>query len=306
MIYTAGEMLAEFVSHETGCKLEKITEFSGPYPSGAPAIFIDQVARVGGKGAVIGVVGDDPFGRMLRTRLSADGVDTTHLTTSATKTTGIAFVSYFESGERIFVFHMEGTAADDFESLPDLPGGSTLHVSGATLGVPKIHAAVENLIDQIKDVGSISYDPNLRPELMGDPKVLTFIKRIVRECDIFLPSEADIAVLFPDQSPEQVIEAMLEAGKKIVVVKRGSQGVLGSDGTELVRLAAHRVNEVDPTGAGDCFCGTLVGFLDQNRSFREAITAANMAGALHVTRRGPMEWNPTYDEIQQHLETQSA
>ena len=91
-------------------------------------------------------------------------------------------------------------------------------------------------------------------------------------------------------------------GKKIVVVKQGVKGVLGSDGSDLIHVRPHAVKEVDPTGAGDCFCGTLIGLLDQNKTFREALVSANMAGALHVTRRGPMEWNPTLTEVRKHLE----
>lgn len=305
MIYTAGEMLAEFVSLETGCNLQKTTKFSGPYPSGAPAIFIDQVARVGGAASVIGTVGDDPFGKMLRARLSGDGVDTTHLATSKSMTTGVAFVSYFETGERVFVFHMEDTAADAFQSLPTLPDGATLHVSGASLGNAKIRTVVENLVGQVRGSGTISYDPNIRPELMKDPNTQTFINQIVQDCDYFLPSTADIDVLFPGKTPEQVIDAALAMGTKIVVVKQGEQGVVGSDGGELVRLAPHIVEEIDPTGAGDCFCGTLVGLLEQGETFKEALTAANMAGALHVTQMGPMEWNPTLPEIRRHLETEA-
>ena len=306
MIYTAGEMLAEFVSHEIGCNLRKTTTFSGPYPSGAPAIFIDQVARVGGTAAVIGSVGNDPFGDMLRQRLATDGVDTTHLHTSATHTTGTAFVSYFEDGSRTFVFHMDGTAADDFAVIPTLPNGSTLHVSGASLGNPNIRAMIEELLAQMQGTGTVSYDPNIRPELMRDPSVRQTIDHIVSRCDIFLPSDSDIAALYPDKKPETVINDLLETGKKIVVVKQGARGVIGSDGTALIRLPALAVDEVDPTGAGDCFCGTLIGLLDQGHSFKEALAAANIAGALHVTQRGPMEWNPTLSEIQKHLEIEPA
>lgn len=306
MIYTAGEMLAEFVSHEIGCNLQKTTNFSGPYPSGAPAIFIDQVARVGGTAAVIGSVGNDPFGNLLRNRLKIDGVDITHLRTSVNRTTGTAFVSYFEDGSRTFVFHMEGTAADDFGQCPTLPRGSTLHVSGASLGNAKIRAVVERLVEQMKDDGTISYDPNIRPELMDDSSVSQTISQVIKHCDLFLPSDSDIAMLYPGKSAENVINDLLETGKKIVVVKQGANGVLGSDGSELIRIQPHAVAEVDPTGAGDCFCGTLIGLLDQNQTFREALIAANMAGALHVTRRGPMEWNPTLTELQQHLEIETV
>lgn len=306
MIYTAGEILAEFVSHEIGCTLQKTTTFSGPYPSGAPAIFIDQVARVGGAAAVIGAVGDDPFGEMLRHRLATDGVDISHLHTSKTLTTGTAFVSYFEDGSRTFVFHMDGTAADDFAAIPTLPQGSTLHISGASLGNPNIRAMIEGMLAQMEGRGTVSYDPNIRPELMRDPSVRQVIDQIITRCDIFLPSDSDIAALYPGQTAETVILDLLEAGKKIVVVKQGANGVLGSDGTAMIRLPALAVHEVDPTGAGDCLCGTLIGLLDQGRPFKEALAAANIAGALHVTRRGPMEWNPTLSDINEHLEIAPA
>ena len=38
--------------------------FRGPYPSGAPASFIDTVARLGHKGGIIGGVGKDEFWKM--------------------------------------------------------------------------------------------------------------------------------------------------------------------------------------------------------------------------------------------------
>lgn len=53
----------------------------------------------------------------------------------------------------------------------------------------------------------------------------------------------------------------------------------------------------DPKCAGDCFCGTLPGLLDQGQDFEYVLRAANLAGGLHVTRCGPMEWSPTRNDI---------
>lgn len=47
IIATVGEILVEFVSHRRNCALERISDYSGPYPSGAPAIFLDQAAGWG-------------------------------------------------------------------------------------------------------------------------------------------------------------------------------------------------------------------------------------------------------------------
>ncbi|MFM0327130.1 PfkB family carbohydrate kinase [Caballeronia glebae] len=58
----------------------------GPYASAAPAIFIDQVAKVGSPCAMIGCVGDDDFGALNVERLRADGVDVTGIAVIKTAT----------------------------------------------------------------------------------------------------------------------------------------------------------------------------------------------------------------------------
>jgi len=71
-IATLGEILVEFVSHQRTCALEQIADYSGPYPSGAPAIFLDQAARMGAPTEMIGGVGNDGFGRCILERLQDD------------------------------------------------------------------------------------------------------------------------------------------------------------------------------------------------------------------------------------------
>ena len=73
-IATVGEILVEFVSHKKNCGLQTVSDYSGPYPSGAPAIFLDQAARMGATTEMVGGVGNDGFGRSVLDRLKADGV----------------------------------------------------------------------------------------------------------------------------------------------------------------------------------------------------------------------------------------
>ena len=78
-----------------------------------------------------------------------------------------------------------------------------------------------------------------------------------------------------------------------MVLKRGDKGAEGlSRGGEHVDIKAHAVEVRDPTGAGDCFCATFVSLIASGTfSFRQAMERANAAGALAVTRVGPMEGN---------------
>ena len=66
------------------------------------------------------------------------------------------------------------------------------------------------------------------------------------------------------------------------------------------------MTEIDPTGAGDCFCGAFVACLAHGRPVAEALRIANAAGALAVTRRGPMEGNADLPEIQRFLDREDA
>jgi sugar/nucleoside kinase (ribokinase family) len=66
---------------------------------------------------------------------------------------------------------------------------------------------------------------------------------------------------------------------------------------EHVDLAAHKVEVLDPTGAGDCFCATFVSSIAAGVGFRQALERANAAGALAVTRVEPMEGNSNPAQI---------
>ena len=74
-IVTVGEIVVEIMATEPGRGFLEATALVGPFPSGAPAIFIDQVALLGHPCGMVGRVGDDDFGRLNVRRLAADGVD---------------------------------------------------------------------------------------------------------------------------------------------------------------------------------------------------------------------------------------
>ena len=68
-IMTMGEILVEIMAAQRGQTFREPGSLRGPYASGAPAIFIDQVARLGHPAGIIGCVGDDEFGLLNIERL---------------------------------------------------------------------------------------------------------------------------------------------------------------------------------------------------------------------------------------------
>ena len=113
-----GEILVEIMADVPGDVFRAPIAPAGPFLSGAPAIFIDQVARMGQPCGIISKVGRDDVGRVNTDRLAADGVDVSAIGTNLNRPTGSAFVRYRADGSRDFVFNIGQSA---FGTMPDSP-----------------------------------------------------------------------------------------------------------------------------------------------------------------------------------------
>lgn len=308
VIGSIGELLVEFVCAEKDGRNLVAAPYAGPFPSGAPGIFIDQAARVarafGGRALFAGAVGDDAFGRVVLDRLIADGVDSGLIRIVPGVPTGSAFVSYNSDGSRDFVFNIAHSAASRLPELAKIAAGflaagiSVMHISGSMLGDPAMRAVGLALCERLADQGvAISIDPNIRAELIADTGYLEALQRIIAMAAYVLPSDADAEVLYPGQDFDTWSGQLLAGGCRVVVLKRGDQGCIGRDAAGSVALPAHPVTVVDPTGAGDCFCATLVTLLAAGQALPQALACANAAGALAVQKLGPMEGNSFLAEI---------
>ena len=307
-IGSIGELLVEFVCAETDGHNLRPASYVGPFPSGAPGIFIDQAARVaaglGGRAVFAGAVGDDAFGKVVLQRLTEDGVDTGLIRVVPGVPTGTAHVSYNSDGSRDFVFNMAHSAASHLASGDEVEAGflaagiTVLHISGSMLGDPAMRAAAVDLCQRMQgnDV-AVSIDPNIRTELITDQGYLDAVHRIIGLAVWVLPSDADADLLFPGEDFVDWSARLLAGGARAVVLKRGDQGCIGRDAGGTHALPAHRVTVVDPTGAGDCFCATFVTLVAAGQPLSLALARANAAGALAVTRLGPMEGNSTLAAI---------
>ena len=309
-IASIGELLVEFVCADNDGHHRRVGTYSGPYASGAPGIFIDQAARCGGRCIFAGAVGDDAFGQVILERLKADGVDTSLIVKVSGVPTGSAFVSYNADGSRDFVYNIAYSAASQFvadhttiEKLANF-GTGIMHVSGSVLASAAMREKVLRVCKALHSRGAaISYDPNVRKELISDPDYFTTVNELMAICTYFLPSEEDADVLFPGESLESYAPKLFAKSADYVVLKKGDKGSSGihRDG-ETYNFPAHKVDVIDPTGAGDCFCATLITLISSGQfPFEKTLQYANAAGALAVTKIGPMEGNSTRAEIETFL-----
>lgn len=307
-VITIGEMLVEVMRKDVDSPLDQPGEFVGPFPSGAPAIFIDAVAKLGTSSGIIGGIGDDEFGDCLRGRLEKDGVDLTGVKVDEKLSTGVAFVSYFSDGSRKFLYHM-GNSAAGVVSREDIStnyvkDADLLHINGSSLamGERMRRACYEGVRIAEEEGLDISFDPNLRTELLGVEKTREICNPILDSCDLIIPGADELKGITGASTESESVVAALDRGAKLVAVKDGENGCRVYDGDGTFEAESFEVEEVDPTGAGDAFSAAVaVGWLE-GMGVQKLSRFANAVGGLAVTVKGPMEGLADRDRVERMIE----
>lgn len=313
-IICLGELLVEMMRTEIDIPHGIIgATYKGPYPSGAPAIFIDTVSRLAKPfkftTGYIGVVGSDEYGECIIKRLQKDGVDISQIRYLDDKTTGIAFNQYNSDGSRKFIF-AKGAAGETspmdvkekyFEDV------KILHIMGSALFISKSSRnACYRAINLAKNKNPhviISFDPNLRPEMLNLEEILEICLSILEKTEIFLPSGEEAEIIAGVKNPKKACQRLLEMGPKIIALKQGKEGctIFTSEKSEGIDITGFLATEKDPTGAGDSFDGAfIVGYLAGWDIYKIGLFS-NAVGALKVESFGPMAFT-SYEEALKLME----
>ncbi|MDX6740770.1 carbohydrate kinase [Actinocorallia sp. A-T 12471] len=249
-------------------------------PGGSPLNVAVGLGRQGVPVALLTRFGADPDGDVLAAHLRDSGVDLVgdprdDLPTST------ATARLDPSGTAEYTFRLDWRIPD--EPLPETT--TCLHTGSLAACLAPGADRVLDLLREWHGRAVISYDPNIRPSLMGDPAAA---RQRVDECaalaDVVKASADDIAWLHPELPVDQVAAGWLTLGPSLVVVTRGAKGATGylADGT--VPQAAVPVEVVDTVGAGDAFTsGLLTGLHARDLLTREALgslTPFQLAPAL--------------------------
>ena len=315
-IISLGELLVEIMRTEVNVPHGRIgSNYKGPFPSGAPAIFIDSATRMSKSfnlsTGFIGVVGNDEFGEVVLKKLKSDGVDISKIQIDNSRTTGIAFNQYNSDGTRKFIFAAGAagqTCPDDLERayFSDI---KALHIMGSSLSISdssreSCYKAIEIAKSQNPQV-IISFDSNLRPEMLNLKTTIKISKPVLEKTTILFPSGEEAEMIAGVRGEKKACKKLLEMGPKLVVLKKGKEGcqIFSSGIVDGINIPGFRVKEIDPTGAGDSFGGAfIVGYL-AGWDLKRIGLFANAVGALKVKSFGPMP-NTTYEEVIELIEGQ--
>ncbi len=229
---------------------------------GGPANTAKALARLGHDVQFIDGISTDEYGVAARKELLDDEVKL-DLALTSDKPTCLAIVSLDANGGASYEFKIDGTATFDF-NLNWLPDPSRYKPQVLHIGtlVTVIQPGADVLYDwamQVAEFAPIVFDPNIRPSVMGDRDLYeTAVEKWAALSSVIKVSDDDMAWLYPGQNYVDVAQRWINDGAALVVVTRGSQGIIGITADGSVEVDGAKITVADTVGAGDTVGAIIV------------------------------------------------
>lgn len=272
---------------------EKVVEEYALEMGGSTSIFACQAAKLGLATAIVGAIGADPFGDLIRDTLKRAGVSLKHLRLDPAAQTGLSVILN-RRRERAIMTCLGTIDAVRPEHTPDslLRSVGHFHIGSYYL-MPSIRPHYPAIVARLKKFGAtISLDTNWDPEEKWEGG----LRKLMPMIDVFLPNENEALAIARESNLDR-------AGKKlaaivpVVAIKRGKRGASVFSGRERIDVKTAPVKVVDAVGAGDSFdAGFLLGFLS-GRDLEASARIGCFCGARNTTQPGGTRGQPDLRQV---------
>ncbi|MGE9809335.1 carbohydrate kinase family protein [Janibacter sp. G1551] len=303
-VLVIGEALMDVIRHAD----DETTEHVG----GSPANVAVGLARLDHDVELATCLGQDDRGQRIQAHLQRHGVQLSEGTAASGAPTSVALAELDSSGAATYTFDIAWEPGRI--RLPEVV--SHVHTGSIAAALDPGAADVLDAIGRAAAMATISFDPNVRPSIVGDrPGLREQIEAVIALSDVVKASEDDLPALYGDDVDlEAVVERWLALGPSLVVITRGPDGVIWrtASSPEPAALPSVAGEVVDTVGAGDSFmAGLLSGLLALDllgdpaararlreatlASVRPAIERGSACSGLTVGRAGA--YAPSLDEL---------
>ncbi len=270
-------------------------------PGGKGANQAVAIGRLGGNVAMLGMVGEDDYGRSLLENLDKNGVDAARVQIVPEAVSGVALIMVNESGDN---------------SIVVVPGANSLlrpgQISnGDFLGCNFLLAQLETPIDTIEAAFALAKAQGLSTVLNPAP-AQTLSKKLLQCTDLLIPNQTEFESLtgvvpLDAAALEKGAAVLFAAGVKQIIVTVGEAGAWYlRPGCVPEHVPAFSVDAIDTTAAGDGFIGGLLYGLCRGEAMKLAMRRGAAVAALAVTRLGAQSSLPTLAEVEDMLEVKDA
>ncbi|PAB60499.1 ribokinase [Anaeromicrobium sediminis] len=262
-------------------------------PGGKGANQVCAMARLGGQVSMIGAVGKDEFGTILKDSLKKDGANVDKVIEIDGVSTGVAMITVDDSGENSIVVvpgANYGIDEDIIENSMDIIKESSVAVT--QLEVPL--NVVEEFLVEAKKCNKYT--------ILNPAPANVLSENIIKNIDLLTPNETELETItgIKIDSLEDVDKAaqhLLDMGVKEIIVTLGSKGCVYISKDTKKYYDAFKVDVVDTTAAGDSFTAAIAVGKIKGLSIDEAVEFATKVGALTVTKKGAQSSLPTMEEV---------
>lgn len=273
-----GEALVDVVERSDGSRVA--------HPGGSPANVAIGLGRLGRPVDLLTWFGDDVNGRSIADHLAESAVRVAPGSPAALRTSTAA-ASIAANGQATYAFDLDWQVPAWLPTDPPL----VVHTGSIATTLEPGGAAVVEVIRRLRDTSTVTYDPNLRPAIMGSPDVVRGrVAELVALADVVKVSDEDLAWLQPDGEPDDICATWAAAGPAVVVLTRGGDGASAwTCAGDRLDVPAVPVDVVDTVGAGDSFMAALIdewwsaGVLGAER--RDSLRSVDPSVLAEVVRR---------------------
>ncbi|MGV8882218.1 MAG: PfkB family carbohydrate kinase [Rhodoglobus sp.] len=264
-------------------------------PGGSPANVALALGRLGHNPRLLTRLADDERGHSVRAWLEASAVKVTAVSAPRTAT---ATARLDATGAATYEFDLEWDLAG-----AEAASAGIVHTGSIAALMEPGATDVARILDEFHESALVTYDPNIRPALLGDASLVREqVEAIVARADLVKASDEDLLWMYPRQVPLDVARSWLASGPAVVVVTVGEGGAIAVSRSGMIVVEAQRVDVVDTVGAGDTFMGALIdglvreGYRDASartrlrdiraEELRSILQFAAFAAAITVSRPG--------------------
>ena len=222
------------------------------HPGGSPMNVAVGLSRLGIATRLLTRIGRDPDGDDIRAHLENAGVallpeSVGDLPSSSARATIAA------DGAAVYEFDIDWR----LDGPQELPPADWVHIGSVSTFLSPGADTIERLLTSLGTATVVSYDPNIRAALVGDPdEARARFERICRLADVVKLSDEDAAWLYPGR--EDLIEWILTLGPRVVAMTRGAGGAVIATLNSTANVPAVPVRVADTIGAGDSFMAALI------------------------------------------------
>jgi len=305
-VITFGESMVLFNPDSSG-PLRYVHNFNKSM-GGAESNVAIALARLGHQAGWFSKLGNDEFGRYIKTTLRGEGVDVSRVIVDSEKSTGILFKERFMNPNPNVYYYRKDSAASNLQpeelDASYIKSAKILHITGITPALSKsCRQAVFKAIEIAKENNMlVSFDPNIRLKLWTKAEAVPVLLEIAKRANIIFPGLDEGEMIFGLNKPEEIAKSFMEMGCSLVAVKLGKDGCYIANKKESQYVKGFPVeNPEDTVGAGDGFAAGFLSGMLRKLELRECGQYANGVGAMAVMVKGDIEGYPDFDQLMSYI-----